>query len=112
MHWLLFLPVTGISFATSSYIPDNVPAFRNIQVGPRPFYLVEDMDDSPLKSQLSRCSERPIHYAPAFSISHRGAPLQFPEHSREGMLAAAREGAGIIECDVTVTQDGRLVCRH
>lgn len=28
------------------------------------------------------------------------------------MLAAARQGAGIIECDVTFTQDNRLVCRH
>lgn len=112
MRLLSLLFLAGTALATSSYFPDHVSTFRNIQVGPRPFYLVEDMDDSSLKSQLSSCSEKPVHYAPTFSISHRGAPLQFPEHSREGMLAAARQGAGIIECDVTFTKDHRLVCRH
>lgn len=47
-----------------------------------------------------------------FSIGHRGAPLQFPEHTKESYVAAARMGAGIIECDVTFTKDRRLVCRH
>ncbi|HCO42791.1 MAG TPA: glycerophosphodiester phosphodiesterase, partial [Gammaproteobacteria bacterium] len=47
-----------------------------------------------------------------FSIGHRGAPLQFPEHTRESYEAAARMGAGIVECDVTFTADGALVCRH
>lgn len=36
----------------------------------------------------------------------------FPEHSREGYMAAARMGAGIIECDVNFTSDRQLVCRH
>ena len=36
----------------------------------------------------------------------------FPEHSREGYMAAARMGAGIIECDVSFTSDRELVCRH
>ncbi|KAJ5253724.1 hypothetical protein N7524_010904 [Penicillium chrysogenum] len=84
----------------------------NIQVGPRPFYLVDDMSESPLKQKLASCSEKPIQKAPAFSISHRGGPLQFPEHSRQGMLAGARMGAGIIECDVAFTKDRELVCRH
>ena len=47
-----------------------------------------------------------------FSIGHRGAPLQFPEHTRESYLAAAKMGAGILECDVTFTKDRQLVCRH
>jgi glycerophosphoryl diester phosphodiesterase len=38
--------------------------------------------------------------------------LQIPEHTRESYLAAARMGAGIIECDVTFTKDRELVCRH
>ena len=50
--------------------------------------------------------------APAFSIAHRGAPLQFPEHTKESYEAGARMGAGIVECDVTFTKDGQLVCRH
>ena len=36
----------------------------------------------------------------------------FPEHSRQGYVAAARMGAGIIECDVSFTSDRELVCRH
>jgi glycerophosphoryl diester phosphodiesterase len=47
-----------------------------------------------------------------FSIGHRGAALQFPEHTQESYLAAARMGAGIVECDVTFTKDTELVCRH
>lgn len=90
----------------------NDPAFSNIQVGLRPYYLVDDMDDGPLKSKLQSCRENPITRAHAFSISHRGATLQVPEHSREGMLAAARMGAGIVECDVAFTADRQLVCRH
>lgn len=91
---------------------DLRPARRlNVQVGPRPYYLVEDMDESPLKRKLQQCSEGPF-YKTEFSIAHRGAPLQFPEHTKESYEAAARMGAGILECDVTFTKDRQLVCRH
>lgn len=83
----------------------------NIQVGPRPFYLVEQLADSPLKRQLQSCAEQPVRRT-NFSIGHRGAAMQFPEHTRESYMAAARMGAGIVECDVTFTQDRELVCRH
>ncbi len=83
---------------------------REAQVGPRPFYLVDKMKDGPLKQQLSQCTG-PFHKSD-FSIGHRGAALQFPEHSKEAYLAAARMGAGVIECDVTFTKDRQLVCRH
>ncbi len=46
------------------------------------------------------------------AIGHRGAPLGYPEHTRESYLAAAQQGAGIVECDVTFTRDLELVCRH
>ncbi len=36
-----------------------------------------------------------------FSIGHRGAPIQFPEHTVESNAAAARMYTGILECDVT-----------
>ena len=84
---------------------------RNVQVGARPYFLVEDMDDGPLKRMLAECSERPLRKTD-FSIGHRGAPLQFPEHTKESYEAAARQGAGILECDVTFTKDRELVCRH
>jgi glycerophosphoryl diester phosphodiesterase len=80
------------------------------QIGPRPFYLVDKMKDGPLKTQLSQCTG-PFRKTD-FSIGHRGAALQFPEHSKESYSAAARMGAGVIECDVTFTKDKQLVCRH
>lgn len=82
-----------------------------VQLGPRPFYLVEDMEDSALKTALQECANGPF-YKTDFSIGHRGACMQFPEHTRESYEAAARMGAGIIECDVTFTKDRQLVCRH
>ena len=83
---------------------------REAQIGPRPFYLVDKMKDGPLKRELSQCTG-PFRRSD-FSIGHRGAAMQFPEHSRESYMAAARMGAGVIECDVTFTKDRQLVCRH
>lgn len=84
---------------------------ESVQLGPRPFYLVDNMEDSPLKRRLQAC--RTERFKPSdFSIGHRGAPLQFPEHTRESYIAAARMGAGIVECDVAFTKDRQLVCRH
>jgi glycerophosphoryl diester phosphodiesterase len=83
----------------------------SVQLGPRPFYLVDDMDDGWLKDRLQSCADGPFRRSD-FSIGHRGAALQFPEHTRESYLAAARMGAGILECDVTFTKDRQLVCRH
>src|SRR5262245_5808813 len=83
----------------------------SIQLGPRPFYLVAGLDDGPLKDRLNRCERGPFSRTD-FSIGHRGAALEFPEHTQEAYLAGARMGAGIVECDVTFTRDGELVCRH
>jgi glycerophosphoryl diester phosphodiesterase len=84
-----------------------------VQLGPRPFFLVDDMRPGPLKTTLQACARRTSEYrATDFSIGHRGAALQFPEHTRESYVAAARMGAGIVECDVTFTKDKELVCRH
>lgn len=80
------------------------------ELGPRPFYLVDQMKDGPLKDELAKC--KGPFTTKNFSISHRGAPLQFPEHTREGYLAAARMGAGVMECDIAFTKDLQLVCRH
>ena len=82
-----------------------------IQLGPRPFYLVDQMADGSLKEKLASCRAGPFAKSD-WSIGHRGAPLQFPEHTKESYVAAARVGAGIIECDVTFTKDRQLVCRH
>jgi len=69
------------------------------------------MDESRLKKTLLSCENKPVRSS-KFSIGHRGAPMQFPEHTKESYVAAAKMGAGILECDVTFTKDRELVCRH
>lgn len=97
------------SILTSHAETQVAPA--SIQLGPRPFYLLQDMDEGALKDKLMACQQGPFKSS-TWSIGHRGAPLQFPEHTRESYTAAARMGAGIVECDVTFTKDRELVCRH
>jgi glycerophosphoryl diester phosphodiesterase len=100
--WLLAAAVPALA--------DDIMLPREPQIGVRPFYLVDKMKDGPLKQQLSQCTG-PFRKTD-FSIGHRGAALEFPEHTKESYVAAARMGAGIIECDVTFTKDRELVCRH
>lgn len=83
----------------------------DIDLGPRAAFLVDEMAPGRLKQRLQACLGREQRRTD-FSIGHRGAPLQFPEHTRESYLAAWRMGAGILECDVTFTKDKALVCRH
>jgi glycerophosphoryl diester phosphodiesterase len=78
---------------------------------PRPVALVAGLEDGPLKRELAACTDHPVRRT-SFSLGHRGAPLHYPEHTRESYVAAAAMGAGIIECDVTFTRDKQLVCRH
>lgn len=104
--------------ATTALVMLAPPAFAaehdqsgGITYGPRPFYLIDRMEDGALKESLMACSGQ----TPArsdFSIGHRGAAMMFPEHTVESYVAAARMGAGIVECDVTFTKDKELVCRH
>lgn len=77
----------------------------------RTSYLIEKMPDSELKRTLASCKNKAIISTP-FSIGHRGAPLFYPEHTKESYIAAASMGAGALECDVTFTKDKQLVCRH
>lgn len=101
--------------ATKTTQTESAPRAPSLpaQLGPRPYYLVDQMRDGPLRQALADCAARKRHFSASdFSIGHRGAPLQFPEHTRESYLAAARMGAAIIECDVTFTADRQLVCRH
>jgi glycerophosphoryl diester phosphodiesterase len=100
--------LAAVSAAALAQSPATI---TNIQLGPRPFFLVSDMAESPLKAKLQSCSNGPFQKT-HFSIGHRGAPLMFPEHTKESYEAAARMGAGILECDVTFTKDKQLVCRH
>lgn len=93
-HWSQYLPAE----------PARVPVSNRLS------YLARQQGLADTQRRVDSCA------APGepnrFSIAHRGAPALFPEHTREGYLAAIHQGAGIIECDVTFTKDGALVCRH
>lgn len=86
-------------------------AAERIELGPRPAWLISQMEDSALKDALVACGDVDPQRSD-FSIAHRGAPLMFPEHTRESYLAGLKMGAGVMECDVTFTKDLELVCRH
>jgi glycerophosphoryl diester phosphodiesterase len=109
----LTLSATTVARADGGH--ENDESYRrsesSVQLGPRPFFLLNEMEDGRLKRQLQKCTAGPFKKSD-FSIGHRGAGLQFPEHTRESYEAAARMGAGILECDVTFTKDKQLVCRH
>ena len=99
--------VTNPINEVSSKVADNAVA----KVGVRPLFLINEMQDSDLKTKLEQCKGNTF-YRSDFSLGHRGAPMLFPEHTRESYQAAIDSGAGIVECDVTFTSDEALVCRH
>lgn len=95
----------------NGHLPPTTAFADALGYGPRPAYLISQMEDGALKDRLLSCAgQTPTRSM--FSIGHRGAPLMFPEHTVESNIAAAQMGAGILECDVTFTQDHELVCRH
>lgn len=105
---------TLLSVAT--LVAATVPAWAEshggaaISDGPHPFYLIDRLEDGPLKQTLAACKGQ----APQRSdwpIAHRAVPLLFPEYTAEGFRAGAQTGAGIVECEVTFTKDKELVCR-
>ncbi len=110
---LVTLALCGLFCSTGALAGNtaNQSMDTTVQVGVRPAYLVNDMDKGELKESLESCANGPF-YKTDFSIGHRGASMQFPEHTKESYEAAATMGAGIIECDVTFTKDKELVCRH
>ncbi|KAI1074839.1 glycerophosphoryl diester phosphodiesterase family protein [Whalleya microplaca] len=92
--------------------PAAAHRITNVELGPRPQYLVDAMAASALQSRLAGCAEAEARTT-RFSIGHRGGGcLQFPEETAESLAAGARMGAGIQECDVAFTRDRELVCRH
>ncbi|RYC55441.1 hypothetical protein CHU98_g10766 [Xylaria longipes] len=119
MHTTVSSIVTGIIVAAAgvSAIPAKLGKGKshtrqNVELGPRPEYLVRDMDDGWLKNRLSSCLDKEV-VATKFSIGHRGgACLQFPEETLESHTAGIGMGAGMEECDVAFTRDRELVCRH
>ena len=113
MHQNLIRFILAAALAGSPTFTRDVSAGGlNVQLGPRPFYLIERLDPGELKTTLQECADLEFKQK-EFSIGHRGGgTLQFPEETKESYEAGARMGAGILECDVTFTKDGELVCRH
>jgi glycerophosphoryl diester phosphodiesterase len=106
LHALLFVVIISPTFAHALGLHNS-----GIQLGLRPYYLLQGMEEGQLRDMLMQCQNGPFRKTD-FSLAHRGAALQFPEHSDVAYEAGARMGAGIVECDVTFTKDGELVCRH
>lgn len=105
---------TTRTLAAALALAVSVPAAVSadvVELGPRPYFLIEQMQPGPLKDKLLSCADRDFKRT-LFSIGHRGAAMMFPEHTEQSYRAAARMGAGIVECDVTFTKDKQLVCRH
>lgn len=113
---LLLITITStVGCADSNDSVENTPATTDeamqLDIGDRPKRLASQLEEGSLRDALLSCETSEIERQ-AFSIGHRGAPLGYPEHTRESYLAAAHQGAGVLECDVTFTGDGELVCRH
>eukprot|EP00900_Chrysochromulina_parva_P018761 jgi/Chrpa1/26887/Chrysochromulina_OHIO_Genome00026282-RA len=107
-------PATTTFYASCMIAKREYAQPETASIDARPAWLVNNMAPSPLKTTLSTCLAD-ASFVPKphdFSIGHRGACLQFPEHTAESYTAAIEMGAGIVECDVSVTKDGELVCRH
>jgi glycerophosphoryl diester phosphodiesterase len=104
---------TGSDYSPHTSIEPQTPAAAYyVSLGPRPYYLINNMTDGPLKEKLQSCENGPFAISD-WSIGHRGGgTLQFPEETVESTMAGARMGAGILECDVAFTADRGLVCRH
>ena len=64
-----------------------------VGMDPRPYYLMDNMTSSPLKTKLQSCENGPFQIT-TWSIGHRGGgTLQFPEETQESTTAGARMGA-------------------
>lgn len=47
-----------------------------VQLGPRPYYLVDSMKEGELKDKLTECAEKKTEFKPSdWSISHRGSTM-------------------------------------
>lgn len=110
-QWLNGLFAIGVLVGSASALAQTHAPVKSYTYGARPFYLLDDLDAGSLKTKLQSCVAQTPKKSD-FVIGHRGAAMQFPEHTRESYIAAARQGAGIVECDVAFTKDKELVCRH
>lgn len=64
----------------------------NVDVGPRPYYIINNMTNGALRESLTACENSKLEVT-QFTIGHRGGgTLQFPEETVESTMAGARMG--------------------
>ena len=90
-HAVLLIAISLTAVTGRAQAADAIPP-----LDARPQQLIATMTESPLKARLAACAGKPLRQS-TFSIGHRGAPLHYPEHTRESYEAAATMGAGVID---------------
>ena len=88
---------TACAAAPGTSAPADALSKPRADLGPRPAFLVDEMRDGALKTQLQQCSKRGSFSARDFSIGHRGAPLKNTKHTRESYIDASRMGDGNVK---------------
>ena len=107
---LFAVPVSCMAAAANFQGKKEKP--QNVQVGPRPYLSCGGYGSEP--AQTDRCSSaaKSRSRKPTSRSATEVLGYSSREHTKESYTAAARMGAGIVECDVTFTKDKQLVCRH
>jgi glycerophosphoryl diester phosphodiesterase len=59
-------------------LPAWAQTAQNVEYGPRPYYLIDRMEEGALKDKLTQCMGQEGETS-LFSIGHRGAPISTPQ---------------------------------
>lgn len=108
--WLACISVLAVAAAAAI---SSRPAAGVVSAGAQPslpsLQMLQPKEGdahTPAHRQLLQSASRPL------VVAHRGASGPLPEHTAPAYLQAIQEGADLIECDVVVTRDLQLICRH
>ena len=63
-----------------------------VELGPRPYYLLDNMDPGPTRDVLQSCANNIAFQVSDFAIGHRGAALQFPEETSQSIMVRHFDG--------------------
>src|SRR5690349_21746061 len=68
--------------------------------------------NSPLKGNAVMSKTPWLREDRPLSVAHRGHSIAYPENTLEAYRKAIELGVEMIECDVNITSDGKLVMMH
>jgi glycerophosphoryl diester phosphodiesterase len=74
--------------------------------------LLQPLEQQDAHRQLLQATTPSTSSRKPLVVAHRGASGPLPEHTTPAYLQAIQEGADFIECDVVLTRDLALICRH